>query len=72
LGDPGTSSLQSHIAKAEEQEQHASFLEENLLMQLRAATKGRIYDIWVHRTKIRIRVGQFFPVIEFEVKLMNR
>jgi hypothetical protein len=53
----------SRYAKAEKQEQHASFLEENLLMQLRAATKGRIYDIWVHRTKIRIRVGQFLPAI---------
>lgn len=40
-------------------EQHASFLENNLLSQLRAAQKGQEINIWVlGRTKIRIRVGK--------------
>jgi peroxin-1 len=40
-------------------EQHASFLENNLLSQLRAAQKDQEINIWVlGRTKIRIRVGK--------------
>jgi peroxin-1 len=40
-------------------EQHASFLENNLLSQLRATQKGQEINIWVlGRTKIRIRVGK--------------
>ncbi|ODO01366.1 hypothetical protein I350_06185 [Cryptococcus amylolentus CBS 6273] len=43
-------------------EQHASFLEDNLLSQLRAAVKGQEIDVWVMgRTKIRIRVDDTDP-----------
>ncbi|OXH34334.1 peroxin-1 [Cryptococcus neoformans] len=43
-------------------EQHASFLENNLLSQLRAAQKGQEIDVWVMgRTKIRIRVDETNP-----------
>ncbi|WVQ72931.1 hypothetical protein IAR50_002493 [Cryptococcus sp. DSM 104548] len=43
-------------------EQHASFLENNLLSQLRAAVKGQEIDVWVMgRTKIRIRVDDTDP-----------
>lgn len=52
--------LWNHHAKL--QEQNASFLEENLLSQLRAARKGQEIDVWVRgRTKIRIRVGMSLP-----------
>ena len=58
-----------------EQEQHASFLENNLLSQLRGAQKGQVLDVWVMgRTKIRIRVGQFSPcysVIELTHKVQT-
>ncbi len=58
-----------------EQEQHASFLENNLLSQLRGAQKGQVLDVWVMgRTKIRIRVGQFSPcysVIELTHKVQD-
>lgn len=40
-------------------EQHASFLENNLLSQLRAAQAGQVIDAWVAgKSKIRIRVGE--------------
>ncbi|KJE00988.1 peroxin-1 [Cryptococcus gattii NT-10] len=43
-------------------EQHVSFLENNLLSQLRAAQKGQEIDVWVMgRTKIRIRVDDTNP-----------
>ncbi|OCF31275.1 hypothetical protein I316_07061 [Kwoniella heveanensis BCC8398] len=43
-------------------EQHASFLENNLLSQLRAAQKGQEIDAWVAgKTKIRIRVDDTNP-----------
>ncbi|WWD18315.1 hypothetical protein CI109_102765 [Kwoniella shandongensis] len=43
-------------------EQHASFLENHLLSQLRAAQKGQELDVWVMgRTKIRIRVDETDP-----------
>ncbi|WVF69277.1 hypothetical protein IAT40_004053 [Kwoniella sp. CBS 6097] len=43
-------------------EQHASFLENNLLSQLRAAQKGQELDVWVAgKTKIRIRVDDTSP-----------
>ena len=41
------------------QEEQASFLEDNLLSQLRAARVGQELNVWVQgRTKIRIRVGE--------------
>ncbi|ORY27869.1 P-loop containing nucleoside triphosphate hydrolase protein [Naematelia encephala] len=43
-------------------EQHANYLENNLLSQLRAAQKGQLLDVWVMgRTKIRIRVDETNP-----------
>ncbi|WVQ96774.1 hypothetical protein IAU59_003881 [Kwoniella sp. CBS 9459] len=43
-------------------EQHASFLENHLLSQLRAAQKGQEIDVWVAgKTKIRIRVDDTDP-----------
>ncbi|WVO15893.1 hypothetical protein L204_103558 [Cryptococcus depauperatus] len=43
-------------------EQHASFLENNLLSQLRAAQKGQEMHVWVMgTTKIRIRVDDTNP-----------
>ncbi|OCF73124.1 peroxin-1 [Kwoniella mangroviensis CBS 8886] len=43
-------------------EQHASFLEDHLLSQLRAAQKGQEIDVWVMgKTKIRIRVEDTNP-----------
>ncbi|KAK6908369.1 hypothetical protein I203_102370 [Kwoniella mangroviensis CBS 8507] len=43
-------------------EQHASFLEDHLLSQLRAAQKGQEIDVWVMgKTKIRIRVDETNP-----------
>ncbi|KAI9631847.1 putative peroxisome biosynthesis protein PAS1 [Dioszegia hungarica] len=43
-------------------EQHASFLENNLLSQLRAAQAGQVIDAWVAgKSKIRIRVDQTNP-----------
>ncbi|WVW84469.1 hypothetical protein I302_106503 [Kwoniella bestiolae CBS 10118] len=43
-------------------EQHASFLEEHLLSQLRAAQKGQEIDVWVKgKTKIRTRVDETNP-----------
>ncbi|KAK4686120.1 peroxin-1, partial [Tremellales sp. Uapishka_1] len=43
-------------------EQHADFLENNLLGQLRAAKKGQLLDVWVMgRTKIRIKVDVASP-----------
>ncbi|KAK8858426.1 hypothetical protein IAR55_002653 [Kwoniella newhampshirensis] len=43
-------------------EQHAAFLENHLLSQLRAAQKGQELDVWVMgRTKIRIRVDDTDP-----------
>ncbi|WVR06200.1 hypothetical protein IAU60_003230 [Kwoniella sp. DSM 27419] len=43
-------------------EQHASFLEDHLLSQMRAAQKGQEIDVWVAgKTKIRIRVDDTSP-----------
>lgn len=53
------------------QEQHASFLENNLLGQLRAAQKGQELNVWVKgKTKLRIRVGQY-PSCLPSVRLTN-
>lgn len=38
-------------------EQHAEYLENNLLGQMRAAQKGKEVGVWVGKVKIRIRIG---------------
>lgn len=41
-------------------EQHAEWLEGNLLGQLRAAQGGREVRVWVGKVGIRIRIGESF------------
>jgi peroxin-1 len=42
-----------------QQERHTDYLENNLLSQLRAASKGQVVNVWVMgKTKIRLRVGE--------------
>lgn len=63
--------LRVRVRLAHNQEQNASFLEENLLSQLRAAKKGQEIDVWVKgRTKIRIRVGESILAAPVRVKYL--
>jgi peroxin-1 len=48
-----------------QQERHTDYLENNLLSQLRAASKGQVVNVWVMgKTKIRLRVGKWIYATE--------
>lgn len=49
-------------------EQHARWLEGNLLGQMRAAQGGREVGVWVGKVKIRIRIGAFFFVFYLPIR----